>query len=156
VIISTFFTHYMIFKFIDPKEMLKCNVGRIMMKLSQRRSVWTSHRASYPTLLIYDEIWRLKWMQCDLWRNPWRNWHNVIVFGLHIRLHIYNYESMTKSDCLSWMQCDLWRNKKHHENFVMDQRISCSGEMHPKISNSKIPHCVIKVLGLLYPFPISV
>jgi hypothetical protein len=31
-----------------------------------------------------------------------------------------------------------------------------SREMHPKISNSKIPHRVIKVLGLPYPFPTSV
>jgi hypothetical protein len=62
-------------------------------------------------------------MQCNLW---W-NWHNVIVFGLHIGLHIHRCESMTKSDCSSWMQCDLWRNQKRHGNFVMDQRISCSG-----------------------------
>jgi hypothetical protein len=26
-------------------------------KLAQRHSVWTSYRASYPTLRIYDEIW---------------------------------------------------------------------------------------------------
>jgi hypothetical protein len=39
VIISTFFTHSMIFKFIDHKEMLKCNVGRIMTKLSHCHSV---------------------------------------------------------------------------------------------------------------------
>jgi hypothetical protein len=31
-------------------------VGRIMTKLTQRHSVWTSYRASYPTLRIYDEI----------------------------------------------------------------------------------------------------
>jgi hypothetical protein len=29
----------------------------------QRHSVWTSYRASYPTLLIYDEICLLSWMQ---------------------------------------------------------------------------------------------
>jgi hypothetical protein len=110
--ITTFFTYYMIFYFIDHKEMLKCKVGRIMTKLAHRHSLWTSYRASYPTLLIYDEIWLLSWMQCDLWQNLWRNWHNVIVFGLHIRLHIERCESMTKSDYSSWMQCDLWRNQK--------------------------------------------
>jgi hypothetical protein len=47
MIISTFFTYYMIFYFIDHKEMLKCKVGRIMTKLA-----------------------------------------HVIVFGLHIGLHI--------------------------------------------------------------------
>jgi hypothetical protein len=31
-----------------------------------------------------------------------------------------------------------------------------SRETHPKSSNSKIPHRVIKVLGLPYPFPTSV
>jgi hypothetical protein len=31
-------------------------MGRIMTKLTQRHSIWTSHRASYPTLVIYDEI----------------------------------------------------------------------------------------------------
>jgi hypothetical protein len=107
------FTHYMILlKCIDHEEILKCNMGRIMTKLTQRRSIWTSHRASYPTQVIYDEIWLLSWMQCNLWRNLWRNWHNVIVFGLHIGLHIQHCESMTKSDCLSWIQCDLWRNQK--------------------------------------------
>jgi hypothetical protein len=40
--------------------------GRIMMKLVQRHSVWTSYRASYPTLLIYDEFWMLSWMHRDL------------------------------------------------------------------------------------------
>jgi hypothetical protein len=40
----------------------------------------------------------------------WRNWHNVIVCGLHIGLHIQLCESMTKSYCLSWMQCDMWWN----------------------------------------------
>jgi hypothetical protein len=86
--------------------------GRIMTKLVQRNSVWTSYRASYPTLLIYDEFCKLSWMHRDLWRNLWRNWHNIMVFGLHIGLHIQHCESMTKSDSLSWMQCDLWRNLK--------------------------------------------
>jgi hypothetical protein len=121
VIIFTFFTYFMIFLFIDHNEMLKCNVGRIMTKLMQCHSVWTS----YPTLLIYDEIRLLSWMQCDLWQNLWRNWHNIIVFGLHIRLHIHCCESMTKSDCSSWsMICD--KIKKHHGNFVTNQGISCS------------------------------
>jgi hypothetical protein len=31
-----------------------------------------------------------------------------------------------------------------------------SHETHPNMSNSKIPHRVIKVLGLPYPFPTSV
>jgi hypothetical protein len=86
--------------------------GWIMTKLVQCHSVWTSYRASYPTLLIYDEFWMLLWMHRDLWRNLWRNWHNVMVFGLHIGLHIQHCESMTKSDSSSWMQCDLWRNLK--------------------------------------------
>jgi hypothetical protein len=43
-------------KFIDHEEMMKCNVGRIMTKLAQLHSVWTSYRASYQTPLIYDEI----------------------------------------------------------------------------------------------------
>jgi hypothetical protein len=30
-----------------------------------------------------------------------------------------------------------------------------SRETHPKMSNSKIPHCVIKVLGLPVTFPTS-
>jgi hypothetical protein len=30
-----------------------------------------------------------------------------------------------------------------------------SRETHPKMSNSNIPHCVIKVLGLPVPFPTS-
>jgi hypothetical protein len=38
----------------------------------------------------------------------------------------------------------------HHAPLV------ASRETHPKISNSKIPHRVIKVLGLPYPFPTSV
>jgi hypothetical protein len=42
------------------------NVGRIMTKLAQRHSVCTSYRASYPTLLIYDEICLLSWMHYDL------------------------------------------------------------------------------------------
>jgi hypothetical protein len=29
-----------------------------MTKLAQRHGVWTSYRASYPTLRIYDEIWQ--------------------------------------------------------------------------------------------------
>jgi hypothetical protein len=36
---------------------MKHIVDRIMTKLAQRRSVWTSYRASYPTWQIYDEIW---------------------------------------------------------------------------------------------------
>jgi hypothetical protein len=43
-------------KFIDHEEILKCNMGRILMKLTQHHIIWTSHRASYPTLVIYDEI----------------------------------------------------------------------------------------------------
>jgi hypothetical protein len=86
--------------------------GRIMTKLAQRHSVWTSYRASYPTLLIYDEFWMLSWMHRDRWWNLWWNWHNVMVFGLHIGLHIQHCESMTKSYSSSWMQCDLWRNLK--------------------------------------------
>jgi hypothetical protein len=31
-------------------------VTKSMMKLAQRHGVWTSYRASYPTLRIYDEI----------------------------------------------------------------------------------------------------
>jgi hypothetical protein len=61
VIISTFFTYYMIFYFIDHKEMLKCKVGRIMTKLMHRHSLWTSYQASYPTMLIYDEIDTTSW-----------------------------------------------------------------------------------------------
>jgi hypothetical protein len=34
-------------KIIDHEQMLKCNMGRIMTKLTQRHSVWTSYRASY-------------------------------------------------------------------------------------------------------------
>jgi hypothetical protein len=45
-----------------------------------------------------------------LWVGLCRNWHNVIVFGLHIELHIQLCESMTKSYCLSWMLCDMWWN----------------------------------------------
>jgi hypothetical protein len=40
--------------------------GRIMTKLVQHHSVSTSYRASYPTLLIYDEFWMLLWMHRDL------------------------------------------------------------------------------------------
>jgi hypothetical protein len=35
-------------------------------EMAQRHSVWTSYRASYPMMLIYDEICLLSWMQCDL------------------------------------------------------------------------------------------
>jgi hypothetical protein len=57
IISNSFHTLYDFFqKFIDHEEMMKCNVGRIMRKLAQRHSVWTSYRASYQTLLIYDEI----------------------------------------------------------------------------------------------------
>jgi hypothetical protein len=33
------------------------SVTKSMTKLTQRHSVWTSYRASYPALPIYDEIW---------------------------------------------------------------------------------------------------
>jgi hypothetical protein len=39
--------------------------------------------------------------------------------------------------------------RTHHEPQV------ASRETHPNMSNSKIPHCVIKVLGLPVPFPTS-
>jgi hypothetical protein len=67
MIISNYFhILYDFLKCIDHEEMLKFNVGRIMTKFVQHHSVWTSHRASYPTLLIHDEILWLSWMQCDL------------------------------------------------------------------------------------------
>jgi hypothetical protein len=46
----------MLFYFIDHDEMMKHIMGRIMTKLVQCHSVWASYRATYPTLLIYDEI----------------------------------------------------------------------------------------------------
>jgi hypothetical protein len=102
-----------------------------------------------------------------MWVELWQNWRNVIVFGLHIGLHIQHCWSMTKSDychgcsvicdeifdeigttsqCLDSISgfissaANLWRNmsichgcsvicdeiRKHHGNFIMDQRISCS------------------------------
>jgi hypothetical protein len=33
------------------------SVTKYMTKLAERHSVWTSYRASYPALRIYDEIW---------------------------------------------------------------------------------------------------
>jgi hypothetical protein len=101
-------------------------MGWIMTKLTQRHSVWTLYWVSYPTLLIYDEIQLLSWMQYDLWWNLWRNWHNVMVFGLHIGLHIQHCEYMTKSDYSSWMRviCDeIW---KRHVNFIIDHQVFCS------------------------------
>jgi hypothetical protein len=91
------FTRYMKVFFKNLLIMRKC-------------SVWTSYRASYPTLLIHEEIRLLSWMKCDLWQNLWWNWHTVIVFGLHIGFQIQHCQSVTKSDYLSWIQCDLWRN----------------------------------------------
>jgi hypothetical protein len=87
---------------------MKSIVGRIMTKLAQRHSVWTS----YPTLRIYDEFWLFVMMQCELWWNLWRKWHRIILFGLHIGLHIQHCKSMMKSDSLLWMKCDLWQNLK--------------------------------------------
>jgi hypothetical protein len=46
----------MLFYFIDRDEIMKHIMGQIMTKLAQRHSVWTSYRATSPTLLIYDEI----------------------------------------------------------------------------------------------------
>jgi hypothetical protein len=39
--------------------------------------------------------------------------------------------------------------RTHHAPLV------ASRETHPKMSNSKIRHCVVKVLGLPVPFPTS-
>jgi hypothetical protein len=33
------------------------SLTKSMTKLAQRHSIWTSYRASYPALRIYDEIW---------------------------------------------------------------------------------------------------
>jgi hypothetical protein len=61
---------------------------------------------------FYDFLIYWSWLNDEntLWDRLWRNWHNVIVFGLHIELHIQLCESMTKSYCWSWMLCDMWWN----------------------------------------------
>jgi hypothetical protein len=150
--LSLLFSHIIwFFYFIDHKEMLKCKVGRIMTKLAHRHSLWTSYRASYPTLLIYDEIWLLSWMHRDLWRNLWRNWHNVMVFGLHIGLHIQHCESVTKSDSSSWMQCDeIW---KRHVNIVMDHKVFCSVSISRgrNKEDSEPPSLATQMLALAKP-----
>jgi hypothetical protein len=54
-------------------------------------------------------------------------WHNIIVFGLHIGLHIQHCQSVMKSTVChgcSVIYDEIW---KRQVNFVIDQRISCSG-----------------------------
>jgi hypothetical protein len=56
IISNSFHTLYEFFEFIDHEKNVEMQCGRIMTKLAQRHNVWTSYRASYPTLVIYDEM----------------------------------------------------------------------------------------------------
>jgi hypothetical protein len=76
------------------------SVTKSVTKLSQRHSVWTSHRASYLALWIYDEIWQFVmyavWSMTKsenvMWISSWITRFFVVLTWLLLNLWIFIHE----------------------------------------------------------------